>query len=204
MTSRALTLAACLALAGSASAQNLFKDSRRSAAPIEDLVAREVGDILTITIEEVTKVKNEDKVDRSNETSLSARLETYTLSDKTFETNVLPRIDIRQERSFEGQAKQEKDASLKASIAVIVVDVQPNGNLVIAGSRTVQIDDETKTFRLSGIVRPYDISTNNSISSTLVADARISLTGNGANTNYTSRGPIGAFFDTLIWVAWPF
>lgn len=209
MNARITTIHVLIALAVALSAlpapaQNLYQRARRQASLIADLRARSVGDILTISIDESHQVKNEDKVDRSNETSLSAVLDSYTLSDDTFKTNVLPELDIRQSREFEGQSKQEKDSNLSASIAVIVVDVQPNGNLVVSGSRTVQIDDETKTFRLSGIVRPHDVSAANSVSSTRVADARISLTGSGGNTRYTTRGPVGAFFDTLIWAAWPF
>ena len=193
-----------LALAATSQAQNLYRMTEGSASLIRDLRAGTVGDILTITIDETTKVKNEDKVGRENSSSLAARLEAYTLSDKTFEENNLPRFDVRKEQIFEGEAKQEKDSSIKSSIAVIVVDVQPNGNLVVAGSRLVTVDDETKTFRLSGIVRPLDILTDNTISSQQVADARISITGDGGNTRQITKGPVGTLVDTLLWAAWPF
>jgi flagellar L-ring protein precursor FlgH len=75
---------------------------------------------------------------------------------------------------------------------------------VVAGSRVVEVDDETKTLRISGVVRKLDITRANTVTSAEVADARVSITGEGANTRVNSRGPIGAFFDTLIWVVWPF
>ena len=114
------------------SAQNLYMRGGLQRSLIADLRASGIGDILTIDIVEQHRIKNEDKVDRNNATSLAARLEAYTLSDKTFESNRLPRIDIRQERSMKGQAKQEQDSNITAKIAVIVVDVQPNRNLVVA------------------------------------------------------------------------
>lgn len=197
-------LIATILLATPAAAQNLYARAEGKASPIRDLRAGAVGDVLTIVISEVHKVTNEDKVERTNTTSLAARLEDYTLSSDTFKSNTLPRFDLRQQRVFDGESRQESDSDVRASIAVIVVDVQPNGNLVVAGSRVVTTSDETKTLRISGIVRPLDISATNTISSSQVADARISITGQGASTRYVTRGPVGALFDTLVWAAWPF
>ncbi|GAB4139411.1 MAG: hypothetical protein Fur0037_05620 [Planctomycetota bacterium] len=184
--------------------QNLFALSHHGASVITDLRARAVGDILTVTIQETHSVKNEDKVERRNDTSLAARLEAYTLSDKTFLANTLPKIDIRKESDFTGESKQNSGSTVRASIAVIVIDVQPNGNLVVAGTRTVQVNDETKTLKISGIVRSLDIKEDNSVTSAQVADARIAIVGEGGGTRQVTRGPMGTLFDTLIWAAWPF
>jgi len=203
-TARVTVLAAAVLSAAPVTAQNLFKARHTTGSVVQDLTAKAVGDILSITIRERHKVKNEDKVERDNTTTLAAQLESYSLSDSTFKTNTLPEIDIRQLRQFDGRGKQEKDSNFEASMAVMIVDVMPNGNLVIAGSRMVQVDDETKTLRISGVVRPLDITATNSIPSSLVAEARVSITGEGGNTRMTTRGPLGAFFDTVIWFAWPF
>ena len=184
-------------------AQNLHVQRRSARALIADNSARYVSDILTVRIVERHRVRNEDRTERENETNLAARLESYTLSDKTFIPE-LPRIDIRQRRDFEGDARQEKDSSLDAQIAVVVIDVLPNGNLVVAGTRVVVIDDETKTLKISGLVRRLDVQQDNTVLSSQVADARVSLVGEGGNTRVTTRGPVGEFFDTLIWAAWPF
>jgi flagellar L-ring protein precursor FlgH len=158
-----------------------------------------------VIISENSTVKNEDKVNRENMTTLAARIESYNFSESTFPENVLPELDIRQQRSFEGNAKQEKDSEVEASIAAIVIDVQPNGNLVVAGSRTVHVDDDTRILRISGIVRPLDIdATTNRVTSAQVADARISIDTEGANARYVTRGPVGTLFDTLVWAVWPF
>src|SRR5262249_23574192 len=161
------------------------------------------GDILTVVINEGTKLKQEDKVNRTNSTSFAARLEAWTLQDNTFKNGVLPKVDARQSRSMDAEAKQEKDSQITAKIAVIVIDTPPNGNLVVAGSRIVCVDDEEKTFRISGLVRPLDVARDNTVPSSMVADARVSITGEGGNTRMTTKGPVGKFFDTLIWAAWP-
>lgn len=198
------TFLALLAAAAPARAQNPYLRPGASIATISDLRARNVGDILTITIQETTSVRQEDKVERTNDTSLAARLEAYTLSDKTFDLNALPRIDIRKEQEFEGESKQNSGSDVRASIAVIVVDVQPNGNLVVAGTRSVTVNDETRTLKISGLVRALDVTPNNTVGSAQVADARISIMGSGAGTRAVTRGPIGTLFDTLIWATWPF
>jgi flagellar L-ring protein precursor FlgH len=197
-------VAAAAGLAGASTAQNPYVRTGANIGVVADLRARNVGDILTITIQETHSVKNEDKVERRNDTSLSARLESYSLSEKTFKSNTLPKIDIRKETDFNGEAKQNSGSEVRASIAVIVVDVQPNGNLVVAGTRTVTVNDETRTLRISGLVRPLDVSANNSVGSAQVADARIAISGEGGNTRQVTRGPVGQLFDTLVWAAWPF
>jgi flagellar L-ring protein precursor FlgH len=201
---RSRILLASLLLAAAAAAQNPYVRSGAGIAVIADPRARNVGDILTIVVQEQHSVRNEEKVERRQDTSLAARLDAYSLSDKTFQSNVLPRIDVRKEQDFQGEAKQNQGSDVRASIAVVVVDVQPNGNLVVAGARSVTVNDETRTLRISGVVRQLDITPGNTIGSALVADARISITGEGANTRQVTRGPVGQLFDTLIWAAWPF
>jgi flagellar L-ring protein FlgH len=198
------SLSCALALFANAAAQNPYVRNGASVSVIADPRARNVGDILTIVVQEQTTVRNEERTERRNDTSLAARLEAYSLSDKTFQSNTLPRIDIRKEQDFQGEARQNSNSDVRASIAVVVVDVQPNGNLVVAGARSVTVNDETRTLRISGVVRQLDIAPANTIGSALVADARISITGEGGNTRQVTRGPVGQLFDTLMWAAWPF
>ena len=169
-----------------------------------DVTARNVGDILTIVIAEKSKIKNEDKVDRTLQNSLSTRLEAYSLGSDLLKSNTLPKFDARTEKTNDAEAKQEKDSRFDASVAVIVVDVQPNGNLVIAGKRVIRVDKVLKTLRISGLVRTLDVSKQNTVSSTMVADARISFISAGANALVTTRGPVAYLFDTLFWAVWPF
>jgi len=193
-----------LALAAPIAAQNPYVRNGAAISIIADPSARNIGDILTVTINEQHSVQNEEKVERRSDTTLAARLEAYSLSDKTFHTNTLPKIDIRKESDFNGEAKQNSGSDVRASIAVVVVDVQPNGNLVIAGARQVTVNDETRTLKISGLVRVLDVTPNNTVNSAQVADARIAITGEGGNTRQVTRGPIGQMFDTLFWVVWPF
>ena len=197
-------LVAVAALAVLAPAQNPYVRAGVRISAVADQRARNVGDILTVLIQETSTVLNEERTERSNDTSLAARLEAYSLSDKTFKTNVMPRLDVRKEQDFNGQVRQNSNSVVLPSVAVVVVDVQPNGNLVVAGTRTVTFNDETRTLRISGLVRPLDVTPDNTVGSAQVADARIAITGDGGNTRQVTRGPVGQLFDTLIWAAWPF
>ncbi len=202
------TRIACLccvaALTAGVTAQNPYVRNGANIGILADLRARNVGDILTVTIQEQTSVKNEEKVQRRNDTSLAARLESFTLSENAFSSTALPKVEIRKETDYNGEAKQNSGSEVRASIAVVVIDVQPNGNLVIAGTRSVTVNDETKTLKISGLVRPLDVTPNNTVGSAQVADARIAITGDGANTRQVTRGPVGQLFDTLVWAVWPF
>lgn len=198
------TVLFAIAAAAPCLAQNFYVRSGARVSSISDLRARNVGDILTITIQETHTVRNEDRVERSTDSTLAARLEAYSLSQDTFKENVLPRIDVRRQQDFNGEARQNVNSDVRASIAVMVVDVQPNGNLVVAGQRTVTVNDETKSLRVSGIIRALDVTNENTVTSAQVADARVSITGDGATTRAITKGPVGQLFDTLIWAAWPF
>lgn len=198
------TAALTLTTATELCAQNPYVRAGVSISIASDPRARAIGDILTVTIQEQTTVQNEERVERRNDTSLAARLETFSLSDKTFKGSTLPRIDIRKESDFQGEARQNSGSNVQASIAVVVIDVQPNGNLVIAGARQVTVNDETRTLKISGIVRQLDVTPDNTVGSAQVAEARIAILGDGGNTRQVTRGPVGQMFDTLMWVVWPF
>lgn len=190
----------CVSLPG----QNLYKRAAAPRSSIADHRASAVGDILTIIVSETHKVTNNDKTERTADSTLAARLEAYTLSEDTFKANVLPKFDARSERSSSGESKQQRDSNVQARFSVIVIDVMPNGNLVVAGTRQVQVDDETKTLRISGLVRSLDVSQQNTVESQHVADARISIQGEGAGTRHTTKGPVGTLFETMFWALWPF
>jgi flagellar L-ring protein precursor FlgH len=196
-------LVAC-ALSAAATGQNLYKRAPAPRSAIADHRARAIGDILTIVVSETHKVANNDKTERKADTSLAARLEAFTLSNDTFKTNVLPKFDARSERETTGESKQQRDSTVQARFSVLVIDVMPNGNLVVAGARQVQVDDETKTLRLSGLVRPLDVTQSNTIESQHVADARISVQGDGAGNRHLTKGPVGTLFETMFWALWPF
>jgi len=166
--------------------------------------ARGRGDLLTVVIREEHKVKNEDKVDRSKSSSLAIKLESFDIKPDAFKSGLLPDLDIRTNQTQKGNASQDKNQTFEAHVAVVVRDVLQNGVLVVSGKRTIQIDDEEKTLMISGLVNTFDITTENTIASDKVADAKISITGKGGNTQYVQKGPVGRIIETAFWIIWPF
>ena len=200
--SRVLTGAAVLVLLSLASstacAQSIWQQSTQRRAIFADSTARRIGDLLTIQIQESQVIQNNESTSLARESSLDAAITDFNLKPNTF--NTLPSASTTSSTEFDGSATYNKNGTFQTSLTVMVIDVLPNGNLVIEGSRDITMDREHKRIRISGIVRPRDISTLNTVSSMKVAQARISYEGTGPLTQATNRN----WFDTLLDFLWPF
>ncbi|MBT7718172.1 MAG: flagellar basal body L-ring protein FlgH [Halieaceae bacterium] len=169
----------------------------RSASAVgfyEDVKARRVGDILTILLVEQTTGQNsaDNSVNQSTDLNIAA---------PSFNGATRPdlAVDLGSENSFSGESGSSQSNSLSGSIAVTVHQVLPNGNLVVEGEKWIRINQANEYVRLEGVVRAVDVSTNNSLLSTQVADARISYGGKGAHGN-TPGWAAKIIFSPL----WPF
>jgi flagellar L-ring protein FlgH len=171
---------------------------------ITTLSARGRGDILTIIVREQHRVRNLEKTDRQKRDSLAIQLESFNISPTAVTNGILPDLDIRTDKIQYGQAKQERDQTVEARVAVVVRDVLQNGVLVVSGKRTVRVDDEEKTLMISGLIYIQDITIDNTIDSDKVADAKISITGKGGNSQYLEKGPVARVIETAFWFVWPF
>jgi len=171
-------------------------------APISNKIARRVGDLVTVEIEENQDLKNEEKADLNTTGGLRKELAAFDIDQNAFAT--LPTFESRSSDQFNGTANYEKKGKFRARLTAMVVDVLPNGNLVLAGRREIRIDGEVKEIEFSGVVRRYDVKADNSIESELVADARVTYVGTGPLTQATNRKGFAKWFhDALNWL-WPF
>lgn len=200
-TGRATLFALCLLafwLSGAAAAQSLWDDHGPNAHLIGDNIAGKRGDILTIIIQESQKIEDRQEVKMEKESTLDSVLESFNIKANTF--NTLPDMKQATSRDFEGKSDYGKEGSFEARITVTVVDVMPNGNLVIEGHRNIFMDDEEKSIQITGVVRPLDITTFNTVPSEKVSDARVSYDGEGSLSRTTERG----WLDGLLDFIWPF
>jgi flagellar L-ring protein precursor FlgH len=162
-----------------------------------DDVARQIGDVLTIKVSEASKIDNKAKRDLKKETDRSV----------TFNGELGNFADIGE---FGTSAASDNELTSKAdykderkfidSITVVVVDILPNNNLVVKGSRLRNIAGDIQTIEISGIVRPSDIEFDNTVRSEQVADFRIFTKNGGVSDPYTRPGWLGSIFDII----WPF
>ena len=194
-------LAGVLVVAGAAAAQSRSlwqKNGVAHRSVIADPIAHDAGDIVTIVVEERQQIANSEDASYSKEQNLQFLLEEFDITPD--ELRFLPQISESSERHWDGQASYNKDGRFEARIAAVVVDVQPNGNLVVEGRRRIQFDEEVKTIKVSGLVRPRDIAPNNTVLSRNVANATLSYEGEGPLTRATNQGWLEVIIDFI----WPF
>jgi flagellar L-ring protein precursor FlgH len=197
-----LTFPILLWLAGGAAAQSLYRENAWGAGLYQDVVARSVGDIVTILVREETKIENQEKTDLKRSGTFDARITNFDVKPDAF--NTLPAFSASSQRQIKGDAIYDKEGRMESRLTAMVVDVLPNGNLVVEGRRTLRTDFETKTVTISGVVRPLDISPSNTVLSESVANARIIYEGNGPLTETTNQGWLARLFTIAFNFFWPF
>ena len=154
----------------------------------EDNKARRVGDILTVSLDETTaSLKTADlSHEKVNDISFSVP-SLYGMAIKAMTGNDLT-TTVNTDNTFKGKGAADQTNSLSGSISVTVVEVLPNGDLRVRGEKRTTINQGDEFLRLSGIVRPIDIDTKNSVSSTKVADATFMYTGEGSIADASKVG----------------
>ncbi len=164
-----------------------------------DDVARRIGDVLTIRITEDSKVDNKAKRDLQKESSRS--------SDFNGELNIdhilpsIPGFTMSADSGTEMKSKADfkDERSFVDRVTVVVIDILPNGNLVVLGTRDRDIAGDVQTIEVGGIVRPSDIAFDNTVKSEQVANFRIVTKNSGVSAPYTTPGWLSQIFDVL----WP-
>lgn len=174
----------------------------------EDVKARRVGDILVVEL-----VENTD-ASKSNSTSIEKSTDTTINNPTIFGTS--PELDLpgffplantdsvnletslSSEHGFDGSGSSNQNNAITGNITVTVVEVLPNGNMIVRGEKRMTLNQGNEYIRISGIVRPTDVLANNTIQSTQIADATISYTGEGTVNDSNVIGWLAKFFISAI------
>jgi flagellar L-ring protein precursor FlgH len=166
-------------------AQGAIYQAGNSMMLYETRRATRVGDVLTIQLAETFTGNDTSKVDLSRDGSA-----TVTRTDGSGTPAYLARLFNlgSSDTKFGGQGNNSSSRSMTGTLAVSVINLLPNGNLIVAGEKEVAMHGNVDILRLSGIVNPRDIDSNNNIPSNKVADARIEQAGVGAMTDATTMG----------------
>ncbi|MCF6324238.1 MAG: flagellar basal body L-ring protein FlgH [Gammaproteobacteria bacterium] len=176
-------------------------------ALFEDIKARNVGDMITIVLSEQTNAttsaststSKENNVDITNPTllGLPTMINTSLLSGRPM--TLASSLDSN--KSFSGEGDSAQSNQLTGSVTALVTAVLPNGYLRIEGEKNISINQGDEYVRIKGIIRPVDIRSNNTISSSQVANAEISYGGDGVVASANNMGWLAKIFNS-IW--WPF
>jgi flagellar L-ring protein precursor FlgH len=159
-----------------------------------DIKAHQVGDVLTVRIYEDAKAANGSQTNVTKEGS--------------FETSGGPGVGTldfiplfgaagENKNEYKGAGNNARSGNLKARMTVQVVAVKNNGDLVIEGNRAVTINNDTETLTLTGIVRPQDVGSDNSVDSYNIADAQIAYRGKGPATTGARPGILMRFLNWI-------
>lgn len=211
----ALILAACPVHAGS-----LWKDGvTDERGMFADKRARRVGDIVTIVVQETATLSNSlrlktDKTSKSGPEGVASNLLNQFLGNlpsKVFSKQIgenmpkdvnitlptAPSLPVSGSNDYTGGGEIKNSQTIATRAAVQIIDVLPNGNLVIEGIRQISFSKERQFASLRGVIRPYDIQQDNTVISSNVADARIDIVAEGVLTDAQKKGWLLRLNDKL-------
>ncbi|MFE1600203.1 flagellar basal body L-ring protein FlgH [Methylobacterium sp. ID0610] len=153
-------------------ASDLFQDPR----------ARNVGDVITVSISINDKAQFDNATDRSRSQKSSLGFD-FSYGVSAAKDSATADAGIRSGTETKGNGTIDRKENLSLSVAAVVTDTLPNGNLLISGSQEVRVNSEVRVLTVAGIVRPRDITRKNTIDYDKIAEARISYGGRGRITD---------------------
>jgi flagellar L-ring protein precursor FlgH len=199
-----LVLLIVLAAATTGRADSLWaKGAPYSAYLFVDSRARRPGDLLTIVVQESTDIEHKDSRSMDTETTTGGVFtlqasSTGNINTKTATADFEPTLSST--RKFDGKADYSSDRTIADRMTVVVMAVQPNGNLLIEGTRTRTVSGEERRMRVTGIVRPLDIGPGNIVLSQFIANFHVTYQGKGPETHFVDQNWLGRIMNCL----WPF
>lgn len=196
-----------------------LKEGSTEQSMFSDKIARNIGDILTIIVSEDTSTQQTARIKTYENTeggtgifpALNATLNGFVqalpnwLSKQTSGSNLavdqndvqIPTLDIAAKSEWNGGGDTQNTLTVTNRTAVTVVDVLPNGNLVVEGAKIIRAGQESQYAYMRGIVRPIDIASDNTILSTKIADAQVEFIPEGELTEAQKKGWLVRMWDKI-------
>jgi flagellar L-ring protein precursor FlgH len=197
-----LELVAALALLSPAPArsQSLWHDEV-SQAMYSDKRASGVGDIITIIVSETSTASKNNETKTEKQSSLSAAITSFLYpsgaSGLLTKKGQLPAMAYNSDVKHDGAGSINNSETVVAKIAVRIVEVLPNRNLIVEGRRETAFSGEHQTIVLRGTVRQDDVASDNTVFSYNVADATIQIIGKGTVSDTQRKGWFTRIWDKL-------
>jgi flagellar L-ring protein precursor FlgH len=180
---------------------SLWHPGRPASMLFTDARALRANDLVVIKIEEVADAHRSADTDLTRESSSSAQVTAFLgLLNKLKGLDPNLNIGGNSKSDFKGEGTTARTEYLTATVPAVVRKVLPNGNLFVEGHRVVLVNNEEQHFYISGVVRPIDIDQENSVKSSMVADAEIEFVGRGVLTDNLHQGFLSRYLGWL----WPF
>ncbi|ARD43645.1 flagellar basal body L-ring protein FlgH [Colwellia sp. PAMC 21821] len=168
---------------------NIYSDSK----------AHRVGDIISVILSESTQANKNAKTELKKANNAALNPITGIGGAAINFNNKALQFGYDQSSNFKGDSKADQSNSLAGNISVHVLRVLPNGNLMIRGEKWMSLNNGDEYIRLTGIVRSQDISSDNTVTSSKVANARIEYAGTGTFADVQEQGWLSKFFNSSWW-----
>jgi len=199
-----VTLVVTLASAESCGAQSLWRHADPSMVFLfSDTSARRVGDLLTVIVRENTDVDNKDQraLQKNSDANVAFDVQANSSSDSAASAGSAAfDTQLASDRLFGGSSTYSVEQEFSDRITVSVLDVLPNGNLVIGGKRHRHLAGEARVLVISGIVRTIDIRADNTVESQFIGNFNVDYEGHGPESHFSNQGWLGRTANKI----WPF
>lgn len=184
--------------------QARLRDISFTAVPVPEPKVIKKHDLVTIVVREESKFSSEGSSETKREASIDAAIEEFIkLRLRNLEIEgggigpVAPKVAANLNRESKGEGTVDRSDRFTARITAEVLDVKPNGTLVLQARKRIKTDDEEQAFILTGVCRAGDITADNSILSTQLYDLELSKSHKGTVRNATRKGWGGKLLDAI-------
>lgn len=172
-------------------ATSLWSDAAPNASMFADRKASMIGDTITILIEEETTAQNKAGTSTSKDTEVGVNAGVGPIF------KAIEAANGGYSDSYSSSGTTTRSNMLTAKMTAQVVEVKPNGSLVISGSQSIKVNGEDQKITVTGTIRPDDISPSNTVLSTALADAQIKVDGKGSIGSKQKPGILSRLFGWL-------
>ncbi len=183
---------------------SLWRESSTGTSLFRDYRAWQPMDLITIVVLENSEGKNKADTTIKQESTVTAAIKNFlglekylTEANKNIDLNNL--INANSSHDYKGEGETKRTGALKATISAMVAEVLPSGVLRIEGEKIIVVNNEDEVMKISGLVRPEDVSSRNEVDSSKVANVRIDYYGKGSVGNAQTGGWLG----NLVRKLWP-
>ncbi len=171
-------------------------DSSYNLFLFEDVKARRVGDLITVVLQESINASKSASTEADKDSNIDIPQPTLFGKDNRLSELI---NDFEATREFEGDGETTQENSIEGNITVTVHEVYPNGYLLVKGEKLLELNEGSEVVRITGIVRPVDITSDNTILSNQIANAQITYKGKGIVSDSSKAGWLTRFFYSVIW-----
>jgi len=164
-----------------------------------DVSAKRIGDVITVILQENTAAKKSSSTKTKKDSSVGLSAPSILGAPLTAKGQDILAAQLAAKRQFDGSGDSAQSNSLNGRITVTVSDVLSNGYLMVLGEKRLTLNQGGESIRFSGIVRPADIHSDNTVNSSNVANAQIIYSGTGSIADANTDGWLTRMFSSALW-----